>query len=265
MLLAMVAGLIGVMIITGTYMRENQVKITEYTPGGEEVSVPLKPLQRFIFKDNTRGRQVRVYNYKGISVQESDTARMVTLHTTTDWLPYIKWTCDSANLIVNVNFNVVRGKYLNDKQRLSLRLRSKNASIATVIMPRGMLREVVATNKTVYLDSINADEIISLVEDRLVLNNSHINTLNSRARKINELKLDNSTVGNAQLKNVDKNFRVTCTSDASVIDKMYIDNVSDNPHKAYFKFEKANIRDFKFNTDKKVLLNVEMKSGNGKF
>ena len=122
-----------------------------------------------------------------------------------------------------------------------------------------------ANDKSVYLDSVRADEIISMVEDRLVLNNSHIKVLDSRAKKINELKLADSTVGTADFDGVSGNFKVTCEPDVSVIDKMYVDSVYKNPRRAYFKFEKANIRDFKFNPERSMLLNVDMKSGSGNF
>lgn len=262
MLVAIVAGLIGAMGATGMLMRSKSVRIKKYTLGGEYVSLPLEGASKVTFDDGNMGWASSVDNYKGFAVLESDTARMTTLRTRTDWVPFLECRTDSGMLTVKVNYDAMVKEYVDSGMpRRMVRLRSEDFVIGTLIMPRGSLREVAARDKTLYLDSIKADEIMSKVDDRLVLNNSHIRLLNSRAKRISELKLDNSTVDDAQLKAVDRTFKVTC-SDASVIDNMYIDSVYDNPKKAYFWFEKANIRNFKFNPDNdKIVLNVNMKSG----
>lgn len=265
MLGAMVAGLIGVVAITGTYMRNNMVEVTKHTLGGEKVNIQLEDAHKVIYDDYEHGCVLKIENYKGLAVLESDTARVTTLRASAGCMPYLDCRSDSGELTVKVDYEALVKEYVDSGMpRRSVRLVLDDFVIATVIMPRGTLREVAARDKTVYLDSVVADEIKSKVDDRLVLNNSHIKLLNSRAKRIRELKLDNSTVGEADLRAVDSNFRVTC-SETSVIDKMYIDSVYRNPRRAFFKFEKANIRDFKFNPEIDMLLNVEMKSGNSKF
>lgn len=263
MLVAIVAGLIGVMGVTAALMRKHVIHISKYTLGGENVSISLEPANKVTFDDNTRSRIINICNYKGFAVLESDTARMTTLHTKADWLPFLDCKSDSGALTVKVDYDAMFKEYVDSgKSQVYVRLRSEDFVIATVIMPRGSLHEVAARDKTMYIDSVRADEILSKVDDRLVLNNSHIRNLNSRSKKINELKLDNSTIGEANFRAVSKSFKVTCTSDASVIDNMYVDSVYHNPRKAHFWFEKANIRNFKFNPkNDKILLNVAMKSG----
>ncbi len=266
MLVAMVAGLIGAMAATGLLMHDRIIVISRYTLGGEQVNIVLEPVHKVAFDDNSHGTIFRIDNYKGFAIQESDTARMTTLHTRAGWKPFLDCSTDSGLLTVKVNYNAMVREYVDScMPRRSVRLSSEDFVIATVIMPRGTLREVAANDKSVYLDSVRADEIISMVEDRLVLNNSHIKVLDSRAKKINELKLADSTVGTADFDGVSGNFKVTCEPDVSVIDKMYVDSVYKNPRRAYFKFEKANIRDFKFNPERSMLLNVDMKSGSGNF
>ena len=126
-------------------------------------------------------------------------------------------------------------------------------------MPKGQLREVESRRNTLYVDSVVADTLISRVEDRLVINNSDIGTLNSRARRLNELKLENSIIAKANLKVVSKKFTVTCVKDVSKIDFLYIDGIYKNPKKAQIKLDKANVIDFKFNPDIKTELIVNMR------
>lgn len=263
MLGAIVAGLIAIPGAMGLFMKSHVVEIRRYTLGGEPRCVTLGEVNKVTYDD---GNGWRIDNFKGIAVAESDTARTATLVTTEGWMPYIKCEVDSGALTVKIDYDAMTREYCGENgAKWMTRLKSEDFVPARVIMPRGSLREVYAKNKTLYLDSVNAKEIMSKVDDRLVLNNSHIGALNSRAKKINELKLENSTVGEAMFRAVNSTFLVKCTSDASVIDKLYIDSVYRGNNHLRLKFKDANIRDVKFNpADKETVVNMEFKSASSR-
>lgn len=254
MLGAFLAGLIGVMVVVASFKRSCIVEVEEYTLGGDTVSIPLEPVHKVTFVDNRTSRN-SIQNYRGISVLESDTARGASLLVTEGWLPGIKYSNDSGALTIEIDLDALLKKYNvemcvpGEKCNLKI-LKSENIVIATIVVPRGILKEVAARRKTIYLDSIHADEILSKVDDRLVINNSHINTLNSRAKIMSELKLDNSTIDKAIMKAVGNNFKVTCTSNTSMIKDMYIEGGYSKS--VSLNLEKAHIENFKWNPDDTV-------------
>ena len=264
MLGAMVAGLIGTCAVALAYRHHcitaNKMNIL----GGEEVKVGLPDVNKVILTENWPdvGVGVSLNNFKGISVEESDTAKSSTLVTSADWLPLLKCQVDSGTLDLAVDYNAIVERYLIDKRSEYVRCKSDNFVIAKVIVPSGTLKEVEAMDKTIYLDSVKAKEIISKVNYRLVLNNCDIQLLNGQAYRMDELKLDNSKVGEARLNVVDERFTVKCSQDSSVIGLLYINGIYCDEKKAYFNFEKANIKEFKYNPDKETVLNISMKNGN---
>lgn len=257
MLGAIVAGLITIPVSVGLFMSAHVVNESHYRLGGEPRCLPLGKVDKVIYDDSNSWR---IANFKGISVTESDTARTATLVTSVDWLPYLDCRVDSGAVTVKVDYDAMVRKYYDDGKRPGrVRLRSEDFVVARVIMPHGWLREVAARKKTLYLDSVKTPELLSKVDDRLVLNDCRIGKLNSRSKRINELKLDNSTIGDAVFWAVFRKFTVNCTSDSSVIDRLYIDSVYHNDKHLNLKFHNANIRDFKYNPkDKETIVNLEL-------
>lgn len=262
MLGAMVAGLIGTCAVALAY-RHHCITINRVqTLGGEEVKVGLPDVNKVILTEEWPdvGVGVSLNNFKGISVEESDTAKSSTLVTSADWLPLLNCQVDSGTLDLAVDYNAIVERYLIDKRSEYVRCKSDNFVIAKVIVPSGTLKEVEAMDKTIYLDSVKAKEIISKVNYRLVLNNCDIQLLKGQAKRMDELKLDNSKVGEARLNVVDERFTVKCSQDSSVIGLLYINGIYCDEKKAYFNFEKANIKEFKYNPDKETVLNISMKN-----
>lgn len=263
MLGAMVAGLIGTCAVALAY-RHHCITINRVqTLGGEEVKVGLPDVNKVVFTEKLADSDVRIdlRNFKGISVEESDTAKSSTLVTSADWLPLLKCQVDSGTLDLAVDYSAIIEGY-NTGDGNIIRCKADNFVIAKVIVPSGTLKEVEAMDKTIYLDSVKAKEIISKVNYRLVLNNCDIQLLKGQAKRMNELKLDNSKVGEVRLNIVNENFRVKCVSDSSVIGFLYIDSLYNNAKNGYFKFEKANINEFKYNPeDDETVLNINMKNG----
>lgn len=258
------AGLVWVSVATGMLVHKNIKFITEYTLGGDSVATSIGNVDRVTFVNEKQYGKVNINNIRGITIMESDTARTTTLHTTSGWLPYLKCENDSGSLTVSVDYGAILESFNKESSRRTLNLRSADISIATVIMPRGQLREVASRTGTIYLDSVSAKELLSKVDGRLVLQNSHIALLNSRAKKISELKLENSTVDEANMLAVSRDFSVTCTTAGSVIDKMYVGGIYRNSKKVNMKFGKANIRNFKFNSDcQDVRLNIDTQAKAG--
>ena len=92
MLGAMVAGLIGTCGLALAY-RHHCITINRVqTLGGEEVKVGLPDVNKVILTEEWPdvGVGVSLNNFKGISVEESDTAKSSTLVTSADWLPLLK-------------------------------------------------------------------------------------------------------------------------------------------------------------------------------
>lgn len=263
MLGAMVAGLIGTCAVALAYRHYCQTINKENVLGGEEVKVGLQDVNKVVFTEKPADSDVRIdiRYFKGISVEESDTAKSSTLVTSADWLPLLKCRVDSGILNLTVDYSAIIERY-NTGDGNIIRCWTENSVIAKVIVPSGTLQEVEARAKTIYLDSVKAKEVISKVSKRLVLNNCDIQSLNGQAYRMDELKLENSKVGEARLNVVDERFTVKCSQDSSAIGLLYINGIYCDEKKAYFNFEKANIKEFKYNPDKETVLDISMKSSN---
>lgn len=260
MLGLMVAGVMCAMGVTAAFMRSHKIDVARYVMGGETVSLELdSPVHKVIYVNNdTTDGSVKVRGIKGLKVKESSTATAATVDVASDWARYLDCRVDSGVLTVSIDYGAMRRQYDTDIAKRRAYLTSEDFVIACVNVPKGTLREVGARSGTVYVDSLNTDVLLSKVDDRLVLNYSHIARLESRSKTINELKLEDSTIDKADLRSVAGRFTVTCTNDSSVIDSLYIDGVYRKNKNLRLKFKKANIRDFKFNpADKKTVVNIE--------
>ena len=249
MLGLMVAGVVCAMGVTAVFMRSHKLDVARYVMGGEIVSLEFAgPVHKVVYVDNdTTDGGVVIRGIRGLKVRESDSAMMTTVDVASDWAGFLDCRVDSGVLTVSIDYEAMHRHYDVDVTKRRVFLNSEDIVIACVNVPKGMLREVDARWGTVYVDSLKTDVLVTKVDNRLVLNYSHIARLESRSKTINELKLEDSSVGKADFRSVAKKFTVTCTNDSSVIDSMYIDGVYRKPKKVNLNFRKANIGNFKYN------------------
>lgn len=259
MLGLMVAGVVCAMGVMAVFMHSYKVDVARYKMGGETVSIKFdNPVHKVVYVDNdTTDGGVVIRGIKGLKVRESDTATEVTVDVASDWTGFLDCRVDSGALSVSINYEAMHRYYDVDVTKRRVFLNSEDFVIACVNVPKGMLREVDARWGTVYVDSLKTDVLVTKVDDRLVLNHSHIARLESRSKTIRELKLEDSTVGKADIRSVAKKFTVVCKDDSSMIDSMYIDGAYRKPKKVNLNFRKANIGHFKYNpADKNTVANV---------
>jgi hypothetical protein len=248
---AIVGGFIAVLSLSRWYLKHRPVyefdrwnyeapsNIPLTTIGGEMTKTPLGTFGAIRFTDIPA--DVKIANYKGLAVCESDTATRPWLMTRAQWQPLIEKTVSDDTLTVSINRPAIADLY-------GTRVQTEDFILATVIVPRGKVGSVSAKSHTLYLDSVRARQFTVFAPDRLVLNVCTIGSLRNYADKINELKLDASAVDTARLYRVGKRFTVTCTTPESAIGTLLIDGVSEGKN-ATLKLKKANLGTLIWNPD----------------
>lgn len=241
--------------------------VTGYVIGGARVTRPLPAFNKVTAIVTDRDDHILwIDNFKGIAVAESDTVKAPVLVTDTGWMEYLRCDVDSDKcLTVDIDYNKINERYCNDStpmRRGSYHIRSENFVIATVVVPRGTVGEVKSHyNSTLYLDSVVSKRFVADVNGRLVLNGCRIDRLDCTGNCLKELKLDGSTVRQARVAQVVRDFMVKCTTKASVIDRLSIDRAAKKEVKIDLK--DANIGSFEWNpTDTTTVINLVSKKNN---
>ena len=256
---AIVGGFIAVLSLSRWYMHNTETMPYDTAEadyaipsiGGEVTKTPLPPFDAMVIGDN--GDKVKIANYKGMAVCESDTATRPWLMTRAQWQPLLLSSVADGTLDLRVNREAIADLY-------GLRVSTEDYMLATVIVPRGMVNRVSVTGHTLYLDSVRAKTFAVSAPDRLVLNVCTIGSLRNSAGTMDELKLDASTVDMANLRGVSGKFTVTCTTPESVIDTLAIDGVSKG-NKARLRLKRANIGTLVWNPDDNVT-DIDLETSN---
>lgn len=156
---------------------------------GDSVTVPLGEVNVIDYIESKSPRNIKIKNYKGIAVCESDTARSAWLVTTTDWLPFLGAYVDDKALTISMQRHLLAERYKEHSV-----ISTRNWIIATVVVPRGAVDNFYASSHTLYLDSIRARRITAMVTDRLVINQSRIDSLLLAGKGPRELKYEDSKI-----------------------------------------------------------------------
>lgn len=251
---ATVAGFIAVLSLSQWYLKHgpgvefdrwdyeipSNIQLT--TIGGDVTKTPLGTFGAIRFTETPA--DVKIANYKGLAVCESDTATRPWLMTRAQWQPLIEKTVSDDTLTVSINRPAIADLY-------GTRVQTEDFILATVIVPRSKVGSVSAKSHTLYLDSVRATQLSTFAPDRLVLNVCTIDSLHNYADGLNELKLDASAVATARLYRVGKRFTVTCTTPESAIGTLRIDGVSKGKD-ATLSLKKANIGTLIWNPDDNI-------------
>ena len=206
------------------------------------VAVPIPGTIRQVeWRELRNDKRIKIAGLKGYAVEESDTARQVWLRTTRGWLNAMDLQIRSDFLIVNISFD--KFAPLLDSHHT---VRTAPFVVATLVVPKGMLRSASVGGRTLYVNMFKAKEFDATSNDRIVLNHSNIDRLNSLGNSLSELKLDFSTVQTADIYRVRNRFTLECTSKASSVRTLYIEGVRVGRF-ATVNLEKANIGQLRWN------------------
>lgn len=162
----------------------------EHILGGDTVRIPLERFDTFDFTQLQSDRGIKINNYKGVAVCESDTASTPWLVTREDWAPFLQADVANGSLTLCLNRQL-----LDDYYGGASRVTTEDFVLATVVVPRGMADNFYASSHTLYLDSIKARKVTAMSKDRIVLNDCDIDSLLVPGHAPEELKLANSRIG----------------------------------------------------------------------
>lgn len=168
--------------------------------GGEEHSFTIQgPVATLRFIDTPASPKVKIDNYKGIALTESDTATCATLHTAGGWDRFITTTITpDSTLTVTIDRQAIADLYGSGSS--AVRVRSEEFVVARVIVPRGTVSHIQAPTHTIYLDSLVTPRLDADVQGRIVFNASAIDTLSLIGKSPREIKSDSLTTINTRLR-----------------------------------------------------------------
>jgi len=171
------------------------------------------------FAENRPDYRFRIGGFKGYGVRESATVSSPVLIADEEWARAVKMTLNMHTLRVEVDIKRLTDSY-------GAYFQARNICPVTVVVPKGWLRGASLGTRTLYLDSIRADKFIAVSADRITLTQCKFGELECAGRRLNELKLVDTTVGVADIRVVSPSFLITGTSQASGVARMNIRSVS---------------------------------------
>lgn len=188
-----------------------------------EMTDTLPEFSEVKFYGNDDVSSLGIGGFKGFAILESDCVKRPELVAPADWMPYIKRDVEDGVLSVSIDRDsIVKGCLSPDgsfsKDR-HYKVKADSSIIATIRVPRGKLSSVNSSLKgvTIYLDSLRAGSLRTDICHRIVLNNSHFDTLENKSTKIRELKLNGSTVGMLKMGAKRKGFTINCVDSVSAV------------------------------------------------
>lgn len=193
---------------------------------GDEVNnIFMDSIDRIVFAEK-KIDGIKISNYKGFVVAERDTAVNPMLMTASDWIPLLDYAVNDRELTVSVNYESINKRYFADKNNTigSKRIKSKDYRVATLIVPKGMIKKVTADGITVYFDSVRSN-IEANVNGRIVLlNGSRIDTLRCSADNVKELKMTDSNIKSMYIRSIGK-MLYTISDDSKISEILIRDSI----------------------------------------
>lgn len=171
------------------------------------------------FSENRPDYRFNIGGFKGYGVRESASASRPVLIADEEWAKAVKMTLNLHTLKVEVDIKRLTDSY-------GPYFQARNICPVTVVVPKGWLRGASLGTRTLYLDSIRADKFIAVSADRITLTGCRFAELECAGRRLNELKLVDTTIGVADIRVVSPSFLLTGTSGASGVSQMNIRSVS---------------------------------------
>lgn len=171
------------------------------------------------FSEKRPDYRFKIIGFKGYGVRESSSVSHPVLIADDEWARAVKMETSVGTLWVTVDIKRLTDSY-------GAHFRARNYCPVTIVVPKGWLRGASVGTRTLYLDSISADRFIAVSADRITLTGCRIGLLECAGRRLNELKLDNTAVREADIRAVSPTFRLTGTSRASEVGQMEIRSVS---------------------------------------
>ncbi len=181
-----------------------------------------QPLRRHIvvaFSEQRPNYRFKIANFKGYAVRETSTVQTPTLVADEEWAKAVNMTMSANTLRVEVDIRRLTNAY-------GPYFRARNFCPVTILVPRGSLHGASVGTRTLYLDSIVADNFIASSADRITLNYCNITDLRCIGRRLNELKLDETTIRTAEINAISQRFLLTGTNNRSSISTIDIRSLS---------------------------------------
>lgn len=171
------------------------------------------------FAEKRPDYRFNIGGFKGYGVRESASVSRPVLVADEEWAKVVKMTLSVHTLRVEVDIKRLTDSY-------GPYFQARNICPVTVVVPKGWLRGASLGTRTLYLDSIRADKFIAVSADRITLTGCRFTELECAGRRLNELKLVDTTIGVADIRVVSPSFLLTGTSGASGVSQMNIRSVS---------------------------------------
>lgn len=98
------------------------------------------------------------HQYKGVVIEESDSVTTPELRTSEEWSRIIRCTGSGDTLHMTFDFNIIKDSLDNKNTRL-LWIGSESRKPSTLVVPRGMLKEVETDQYNIYLNKFDGGTI----------------------------------------------------------------------------------------------------------
>lgn len=192
----------------------------------DHTDIPLPKFAHLTFTNNDWQPKI-----KGITIVESDSVDTPIVQTGKNWEKYFECNLVGDTLAITGNY---------PKNLRIDRQQSKDKWLATIIVPRGMIRGVTNNWRTLRLIDIQTPQLNVESNRKVILIGCNIDRLSSLSDSLEELKLENTHIEIADIRQVNNELDIMCTDSTSVINRMQISD-SRRSGDSHLNLLKANI------------------------
>lgn len=174
----------------------------------EATEIPIPKFAHLTFTHNDWQSKV-----KGLTIVESDSVDTPIVRTGKNWEKYFE--CNLVGDTLAITGNYPKNLRIDQPQ-------SKGKWLATIIVPRGMIRGVTNGWRILRLVDFQSPQLNVESKMRVILNGCNIDRFSSVSGSLEELKLENTHIEIADIRQPKDELDIMCADSTSVINRMQI-------------------------------------------
>lgn len=216
---AFLAGLALTLIGAATMKTRDNCGIKAHWEESAEVALPAE-FKAVRLTSKPTDYEYWIHNFQGITITTSDTISAPMLRTESGFGLILSQSLQGNTLVLTINPD----RWIDDDNKVrAYGFYSNEAWPITIVLPAGMtLDYIFSADYSVALHHLDYDRLNVDTGKRLLLYQSDIDELKCTGGKIEELKLDQSTVAHAIISGTDDDFRINTCKDTGKISSLSI-------------------------------------------